>query len=119
MTFEDKINDVIGKPYDAYSAHCWDLVCYLIPDAPKPDGTAKTLTASIKHFKEELKHHNLKEIDENYKNKDIIILGKNNIFFHAGVYYDGGVVHASLDGVVYQTMDFIHRMYGNIQGLRV
>ena len=120
MSFEDKVNSVIGLPYDAYDAHCWHLVAFLVPDAPKVEGTAKTLTLSVRHFKEELDTHKLNEIEkENFQNKDIIILGMNNIMFHAGVYYDGGVIHANNTGVVYQSMDMIEMYYTNIKGLRV
>ncbi len=120
MTFEEKANGIIGLPYDKFAAHCWNLVEFLVPDAPKIEGTAATLTTSVKHFQKELEDHNLNEIDEvNLQNKDIVILGRNNIMFHAGVYYDGGIIHASEMGVVYQPMSFIKRLYGNIQGLRV
>ncbi len=120
MTFEDKVNGIIGLPYDKYKAHCWDLVEFLVPDAPKIFGTAKTLATSVKHFKTELEIYKLNEIDiKDFKDKDIVILGRNNIMFHAGVYYDGGVIHASESGVVYQPMDFIKKLYGNMQGFRV
>ncbi len=120
MSFEDKVNGVIGLPYDKFKAHCWHLVEFLIPDAPKIEGTAKTLSTSVRHFKEELEIYKLNEIDvEDFKNKDIVILGRNNIMFHAGVYYDGGVIHAGETGVVYQPMSFITQLYGNVQGFRV
>jgi len=118
MTFEEEANSLIGLPYDAFNAHCWDLVSTLIPNAPRPQGTAKTLTSSVKHFKKELNAYNLQEVD-NYRNKDIIILGKGDIFFHAGVFYNNGVIHASLYGVVYQDMSTIKKLYPNIKGLRV
>jgi len=119
ITFEDNVNRLIGLPYDAYKAHCWHLVEELIPTAPKLEGTAKSLTASVRHFESELHKHTLTEVkDENYKDRDIVILGRNNIYFHAGVYYDGGVIHASREGVVYQSMSSIKLLYTNIQGLR-
>ena len=120
MSFEDKVNDVIGKPYDVYKAHCWHLVKHLVPDAPDVHGTAKSLATSVRHFRDELNNHKLNEIDESdLKNKDIVILGKNNVLFHAGVYYDDGIIHASESGVVYQPMSTIKIIYTNIQGLRV
>ena len=120
MMFEDKINDVIGKPYDAYKAHCWDLVMYLVPDAPHLKGTADSLISSIRQFEYEMAHHNINELEESdLRNRDIVILGRNNIMFHAGVYYDGGIVHASERGVVYEQMSTIKVMYSNIRGLRV
>ena len=120
MSFEDKVNGIIGLPYDKFKAHCWHLVEFLVPDAPKLEGEAINLTASVKHFKKELESHALNEIDEaDFKDKDIIILGRNNIMFHAGVYYDGGVIHASEMGVIYQPMSMIKLIYSNVQGLRV
>ncbi len=120
MSFEDKVNGIIGLPYDKFEAHCWHLVEFLVPDAPKLEGAATSLTASVKHFNKELECHALNEVHEDdFINKDIVILGKNNIMFHAGVYYDGGVIHASDNGVVYQDMKMIKLLYSNVQGLRV
>ena len=110
MSFEDKVNGIIGLPYDKFKAHCWHLVEFLVPDSPKLEGSAESLTASVKNF----------EIDmSDLKDKDIVILGRNNTMFHAGVYYNGGVIHASEMGVIYQPMSMIRLIYSNIQGLRV
>jgi len=120
MSFEDKINGIIGLPYDKFKAHCWHLVEFLIPDAPHIEGEAINLVSSVKQFNKELECHNLNDIKEqDLQDKDIVILGKNNIMFHAGVYYDGGVIHASEMGVVYQPISTIKLLYTNIQGLRV
>ncbi len=118
MTFEDKVNTVIGKPYDAYESHCWDLVTYLVPDAPLTDSVADSLLATVKHFKYELATFKLNEVSE-FQNKDIIILGNGDTYFHAGVYYAGGVIHASNEGVVFQDMKNIKQLYTKIKGLRV
>ncbi len=118
MTFEDKVNDLIGKPFDAYKFHCWTLVEDLLPNAPKIEGTAKTLSVSVKHFKKELVSHNLKEVDL-LQDKDIIIMGKNDTYFHAGVFYKGGVVHASEFGVIYQPLKDIKKTYTQVKGLRI
>ncbi len=117
-TFEDKANDLIGQSYDIYKAHCWDLVMELIPEAPKLQGTAENLTKSVKHFKHELELSSLEEVQMLY-NKDIVIMGRNDTYFHAGVYYEGGVIHASLNGVVYEPIQSIHRQYNCVKGLRV
>ena len=120
MIFEDKVNEVIGKPYDAYKAHCWDLVMHLCPDAPRAKGVAHNLTCSVRQFSTEMKKYNLNKIElSDIKDKDIVFLGRNNIMFHAGVYYNGGVVHASERGVVYESMSTIKVMYTNIKGIRV
>lgn len=113
----DKINKVIGLPYDAYKAHCWDLVEYLVPNAPKLSVAAESLTASVRHFKEEKAKYNLQEVTE-FKDGDILLLGKDKTLFHAGVYFNGGVVHASTTGVVYERLQDIKRTYSLIKGLR-
>lgn len=116
--FEDKVNSLIGKPYEAYNAHCWTLVEDLLDNAPKIKGTAETLATSVKHFKKELLSHNLKEVNV-YKDKDIIILGKNGTYFHVGVFYKGGIIHASENGIVYQPLNEIKKIYTEIKGLRL
>jgi len=120
-TFEDKINSLIGQPYNKHTAHCWDLVEFLIPFAPKAEGVAQSLRVSVKHFDRELKKHNLNEIlnEKDFENKDIIVMGKDGIFYHAGVYYDGGVVHAQEGGATYTPLDMIKKMYSDFKGLRV
>ena len=118
MIFEDKANLLIGKPYDAYKNHCYDLVMDLLPDAPKLQGTAESLTHSIKQFREELNTNDLEEVTM-LQNKDIVVMGRNDIYFHAGVFVNGGVVHASLSGVVYEPMTSIHRQYNCVKGLRI
>ncbi len=120
MSFEDKINGIIGLPYDKFTNHCWSLVEFLIPMAPTVKGTAKSLATSVSNFKRELQKHNLNEIDEgHFKNKDIIIMGRNGIMFHAGVFFEDGIIHASENGVVYQPLSVIKIHYNSIQGLRV
>ncbi len=120
MSFEDKINGIIGKKYDAIHFHCYDLVMFLVPMAPTINGDNKNLTCTVKQFKEEIPNYNLEEIQErDFKDKDIILLGGNNIYHHVGVYFDGGVVHNSNDGVVYQPLFMIKKLYNSIQGVRV
>lgn len=116
--FEDKVNSLIGKPFDAYEYHCWSLVEDILPTAPKIEGTAKTLSVSVKHFKKELFSHNLLEVSD-YKDKDIIIMGRNDTYFHAGVYFKGGIIHASENGVIYQPLSEIKKIYTEIKGLRL
>jgi len=119
MEFEDKVNDIIGKKYDSESFHCYSLVEYLVPYAPKLEGTAKSLSCGLSHFKSELSQHKLKKITE-FKDKDLMVLGRNGIMFHIGVYYQDGVIHnTESDGVIYQSMATIKSLYSNIEGLRV
>lgn len=118
MTFEERVNELIGKPYDEANYHCWDLVCDLLPDAPKVNGSAASLTASVKSFKSALVYTQLKEVQE-YENEDIIILGRFDTYYHAGVYYGGGLIHATHGGVAYQRMSDIKKVYTRIKGLRI
>ena len=116
--FEDKVNSLIGKPFDAYKYHCWSLIEDLLIDAPRIEGTAKTLAISVKHFKKALFSHNLSEVSE-FIDKDIIIMGKNETYFHAGVYFQGGIIHASENGVVYQPLNEMKKIYSEMKGLRL
>ena len=118
-TFEEKANDLIGKEYETYGANCWDLVMELVPDAPSVQESADNLAKSVRTFKKEVELHNAEEVKILY-NKDIVLMGRDNeVFFHAGVYYEGGVIHASLNGVVYEPIDSIKRQYNSVKGFRV
>lgn len=116
--FIDKINSLIGKPYDLYEAHCYNLVMDLIPDAPKVEFVADSLYKSIKQIDTTIKDYRLQPVNK-YRNKDIILLGRNGVFHHVGVYYDGGVVHADKNGVIYEKMSRIKLYYSHIKGIRI
>jgi len=119
MINAEKINNYIGKQYDSKDFHCWHLVMELVPDAPKIDTLHKNLLATIGEFEDNIEKYQLREVDA-YQDGDIIILGNNNIFHHAGVFYDNGVAHNHEKyGVIYESMDSIKRIYQNIKGLRV
>ena len=117
MSLADSINDIIGKPFNAETFHCWTLVEELLPEAPKLDVTATSIIKSIKHFRDEMPEIGLIEVDT-YENGDIIVLGKNGVYMHAGVYYDGGLVHVDHYGARYQPMKDIDKVYTMKQGLR-
>jgi len=117
MTFAEEINKLIGKPFHPETFHCWTLVEILLPRAPKLDVTASSVFKSIKHFRDEVPATTLEEVDS-YEDKDIIVLGKNGVFMHAGVYYDGGIVHTDHTGVRYQRMKDIDKVYTMKQGFR-
>ncbi len=118
IQFEEKANDLIGKPYKAYGANCWDLVTDLVPEAPYIKASADSLKRSVETFKKELDINDLEEVQMLY-NKDIVVMGRDDVYFHAGVYYNGGVIHASTDGVVYEPIGTIHRHYNCVKGFRV
>ena len=117
-SFIDKINSLIGAPYDEREFHCWNLVEILVPNAPKISVVSQSLYLNAKTFKNEIQNHRLKEVQK-FADKDIILLGNKETFFHSGVYFNGGVVHAKEGGVVYEKMDKIKLFYANIKGLRV
>ncbi len=118
MSFENKVNSLIGKPYDEYKAHCYDLVMDLLPDAPKVDFVADSLFKSVKQIDTTIKEHKLIPVNS-YKDKDIILLGRNGTYHHIGVYYNGGVIHADTRGAIYESMSKIKLYYSHIKGVRV
>jgi hypothetical protein len=121
MTIYDKANSVIGKPYDAYKSHCWHLVEYLQPLAPKLDVSADNLYKSVKHFDEEIEKNinDLDSIAEGFMlDGDIVLLGRGEKLFHAGVYLNNGVIHASDIGVVFERYAIIKQKYPVQKGLR-
>ena len=117
MSFYDKVNEVIGRPYDSTKNHCWHLVEYLVPTAPKLEGEALSLAISVKHFKEELDRTALQEVT-NFKDQDIIVMGRGGTFHHAGVFCNGGVVHADTIGTIWQTLADLRKVYPEVKGLR-
>ncbi len=119
MNIYERANSVIGKPYDAYKAHCWHLVEFLQPLAPKIDATAESLYRSVKEFKSNIDAHKdvVQEV-EKYQDGDIILLGRSGNYFHAGVYLYGRVVHANDTGVVAEEYGIIKLKYPLLKGLR-
>lgn len=121
MTIYDKANSVIGKPYNAYTSHCWHLVEFLQPLAPKLDVTAENLYKAVKNFDEEMKNNidNLDSIAEEYlKDGDIVLLGRGEKLFHAGIFLNSGVVHADNSGVIFERYAIIKQKYPIQKGLR-
>ena len=119
MSFYDKVNEVIGKAYDAEKSHCWNLVEYLVPTAPKLEGQASSLRISVDLFKKELDRTKLTDVSiDHLKDQDIVVLGRGGVFHHAGVYCNGGVVHADVHGTVWQSMADMRKIYPEVKGLR-
>ena len=119
MIDEKLANSLIGKPYDHYTSHCWQLVEELVEGAPKISGVASSVTASVRQFKDHAEAHydTMKEVTT-YQDGDVIMLGRGDTLFHAGVSYRGGVIHASPNGVVLDSMRRIKLLYPTIKGLR-
>lgn len=100
MTFEDRANKLIGKSYDAKEYHCWHLVCDLVPNAPRVNNIATTLS-SLKAMN--AAYSELEEIDVP-ANGSVVLLGNHETLVHAGVWYNGNVIHAELGGVIMQPL---------------
>ena len=95
MTFTEKVNAIIGKPYDRENYHCYDVVEYLVPGAPKVQQTAITMS-SIREINRE--HVGVVDIDEPV-NECIVLLGNNDLITHAGVFYNNMIIHNESTGV--------------------
>lgn len=113
MALEDRINNAIGKQYDYEKYHCWDLVLELRPDLPTLEGQAKNISVSVRQFKEHFPE--FVEAKREPVNGDLIVLGKKNSYFHAGIYYNGGVVHADAHQVLWHSMNTITGCYQNLK----
>jgi len=105
-----KAGELIGKPYDDRHFHCWHLVTELAPKAYRLEIPA-SLTASVKYFSDERYWKDF-EIVDTPTDGDIIMLGRDEgFFYHAGVYYQGGMIHATIPSVMYTPLDKILAKY--------
>ena len=109
MTIEDKINNLIGKPYDAEIYHCWHMVKELIPNAPDIDVVASKTTA-VRYMNDD--EYPDWKITQSPKDMDICLMGiKDNVYHHAGVFFNGLIVHADLTYVRAEKLDIISKKY--------
>jgi len=111
MTFEERANKLIGLQYDIKTYHCWHLVCDLLPNAPRIEATATTLSA-LKAMNQT--YPSLKEIKEP-TDRCVVLMGNKDVLIHAGVYYKGGIIHAELAGVVYETIGKMRLRWGTMR----
>ncbi len=112
MNLAEKINAVIGNKYDYETANCWDLVKHLNDKAPDISDVHTSIFSTAKKFR---------NYENDYKDKcktvlfpsdgDIVLLGNGDLYTHAGIFYNGGVVHASKFGVVWQNLHDIKKIF--------
>ena len=121
--FEDKINDLVGRPYNAQTFHCWSLVEELVPNAPKLSVIGGNYEQSIREFKKNTPEYieQFTEVRENAKSGDIVLAG-NNYINHAGVLYLDSdnvlVIHNDTKGVHVEPMYYFQKQYKMIRLLR-
>ncbi len=109
MTIEDKINSLIGTPYDADMYHCYTLVMELQPKAPTLDLIASKTTA-VRYMNDD-EYPNCIEV-EKPSDLDIVLLGiKEDTYQHAGIYFKGLVIHADRPSVRAEKLDIIRNTY--------
>ena len=105
----DRINELIGKPYDAKRFNCWHLVMELAPTAPNVDVVASKTTA-IKYMNDD--EYDGWEITESPKDFDICLLAiEENEYHHAGIYFNGLIIHADMPMVRAEKLDIIRNKY--------
>lgn len=105
----DKINELIGKPYDRETYHCWTLVMELQPKAPSIDTIASRMSAA-RLMNEEV-YSGVIETDTP-KDMDICLLGnREGVFHHAGIYFQGMIIHADMPAVRAEFLDIILNRY--------
>ena len=105
----DKINSLIGKPYNAVNYHCFHLVKELQPKAPDIDVIASQMAgARLMNGKV----YSGWEITDTPHNLDIVLLGtREDVYHHAGVLFEGGIVHADKPSVRYESLSHIKKRY--------
>ena len=97
----EHIQTLIGKPYDKENYHCWHLVMELVPTAPSIDEVG-TMKNSLNLMNQEYKAY---KPTNTPCDGDIVLLGRRaDSYYHAGVYYQGRVVHALDPAVVFQPL---------------
>ena len=117
--FLQRANELIGVPYDAENNHCYTLVMELLPRAPKIDFVAVNLFNSIKKIDAEIVELQLREVSI-FENEDIILLGRDGIYHHVGVFYGDGIIHADSErGVVYDDFNQMKKLFSCVKGLRL
>ena len=111
----DKINEVIGKPFDAVNFHCYHLVRYLVPKAP--DWRVVASIAEGLRWSSELTK--LTKRVTTPESGDIALLGRTfKTMYHAGVYFEGRIVHVDSVGTRAELLHIIARKYPAIRYYR-
>ena len=114
--FEDKINSLIGREYNANTWHCWHLVCELVPCAPRIEASVTCVRDAIRAGEVPI---NKMEFVKIPRNGCVVMLGsRHSTMHHAGVYYNDGVVHADKVGTRYEKMEVMEKKYTYIRFLR-
>lgn len=121
--FRAKVNELIGRTYDAEDFHCWTLVEELVPGAPKLDVIGGDYENSIREFKKNTPNYidNFADIIDKVIDGDVIVVG-NNYINHAGVIYvesdDILVIHNDIKGVHIEPLYQFSKRYKIIRLLR-
>ena len=103
------INAVIGKPYDAENYNCYHLVRELVPQAPSLE-TVANYTTALRSFNKAT----YPGVDEVTKPFDgcVVLMGiRMDGLTHAGVFYQGFIVHADRSAVRAEQMVMLERKY--------
>lgn len=113
----EKVQELIGKPYDTETYNCWHLVMDLVPTAPKVDVVATKIVA-MSFFNDKKYYTGFKEV-EIPKDGDIVLMGSTpKHLHHAGVYVNGGVIHADKPSVMFRSITYMKRLYREVRFYR-
>ena len=113
----EKVNFLIGKEYDAKHFNCWHLVMELVPTAPQVDVVA-TKMIGVQYFTNRSYYSDFHEVKVP-KDGDIVLLGSSlELLHHAGVFVNGGVVHAEHPSVVFTTVRRLKLSYKEVRFYR-
>lgn len=104
----EQIQKLIGKSYNRDTYNCWHLVMELVPTAPSVEEIG-TLKNSLNRMNQPYSTYIPTDTP---RDGDIVLLGRSDKeYYHAGVYYQGKVVHALDPSVVFQPLDKLRRQF--------
>ena len=109
MNTLDKLNSLIGKPYDKENYHCYHLLSDTLDVPSLKDVHVDTALGDIAKYKDMFI-----QID-NAVNMCIVLIGKK----HIGIYYNGGIFHNDTHGVRYEPLRVIKLRYRTFKYYKV
>ena len=115
--FSDKVNDLIGKPYDIANYNCWHLVMELVDHAPDIDKVA-TMSVGLRMMNDTANWAGFKKVFTP-QDGDIVVMGNHkNAYHHAGVYFNGGIIHSDKPSVSFKNLDDMKKVYKEMRFYR-
>lgn len=109
MKIENKLNKLIGKPYNKITYHCWHFIEEVLDVPTLEDIHADSSLDDIEKYKL------LFEEIESPIDFCIVLIGDN----HVGIWYNGGIYHNDTLGVRYEAIRAISYRYRSFKYYKV